>query len=156
MKALNIILSIILTLLLAFAVWFFVGGTLKAEPTIATADAMDHIDVCRSIQSIMNANAAPQKFAELPGSPEGCTLVDTTVTLTNPGLFDAEWLDISVSPAPGDICVYSLTGEAASIPAQSASHVNLKLLTTAPAGTPRTITISYYIYGMLRSVTVEG
>lgn len=156
MKKLNIFLLIVLILMLGFVAYFLIGGTMKAEVYTATAPAMDHIDACKSIQSIVNSGAAPQQFTALPSSPEGCTLVDTTITLTNPGLFDAEWIDISVTPAAGDIAVYSLTGEASSLASRTSGQVNLKLITTAPAETRRKITLNYYVFGMMRSVSVEG
>lgn len=156
MKKLNIFLLIVLILMVGFAAWFMIGGTLRAQIYTATAPASEHPDACASIQNIITSGAAHQQFGQLPASPDGCTLVDTTITLSNIGLFDAEWIDISVSPAPGDIAVYSITGEASSLAAGANGQVNLKLLTTAPAETPRKITLNYYIYGMLRSVTVEG
>jgi len=156
MKKLNIFLLIVLLLMIGFAGWFMIGGTLRAQVYSATAPASDHPDACTSIRNIVNAGAAPQQFDQLPDSPDGCTLVDTTITLSNIGLFDAEWIDISVSPAPGDIAVYSLTGEASSLAAGTSGQVNLKLLTAAPAETTRKITLNYYIFGMLRSITVEG
>lgn len=156
MKKLNIFLLIVLILMVGFAGWFLIGGTLRAQVYTATAPASDHPDACASIQSIVNAGAAHQQFGQLPATPEGCTLVDTTITLSNIGLFDAEWIDISVTPATGDIAVYSLTGEASSLSAETSGQVNLKLLTSAPAETKRKITLNYYIYGMLRSITVEG
>lgn len=156
MKKLNVFLMIVLILMLAFVAYFYIGGTLRAQATIATAPASDYPDVCASITSIVNSGAAPQQFAALPSSPEGCTLVDMTVSLSNYGLFDAEWISISVEPAEGDIAVYSMTGESSAIAARTAGQVNLKLVTTAPAETTRKVTLNYYVFGMLRSVTVEG
>ena len=156
MKKLNIFLLVVLLLMLSFVAYFFIGGTLHAQASIATAPASDYPDVCTSIQNIITSNAAPQQFAELPASPEGCTLVDMTISLTNPGLFDAEWIDISVSPADGDIAVYSMTGETPSNAARTTGQDNLKLVTSAPADAARRITLDYYVFGMLRSVTIEG
>ena len=156
MKKLNILLMIILILLLAFVAYFFIGGTLHAQAYVATAPASDYPDVCKSITSIVNSGAAPQQFTELPSSPDGCTLADITISITNPGLFDAEWIDIIVTPAEGDIAVYSMTGETTDLAARTAGQLNLKLVTSAPAGTTRSIKLNYYEFGMLRSVTVEA
>ena len=156
MKKLNVVLLIVLILMLAFVAYFFIGGTLHAQASIATAPASDYPDVCKSITNIVNSGAAPQQFAALPPSPSGCTLVDMTITLTNPGLFEAEWIDISVSPADGDIAVYSLTGESSTLSARATGQVNLKLVTSAPADAARRITLDYYVFGMLRSVTIEA
>ena len=154
MKKFNVFLAVVLVAMLAFVGYFFVGGTLKTQPYTASAPAKDYPDACRSIQNILNSGGAPQQFAALPATPEGCTLVDTTVTLTNPGVFAAEWISVSVSPADGDIAVYSLSGESSSLAARSTGQVNFKLLTSAPAETTREVTISYYVFGMLRKVTV--
>jgi len=156
MKKLNIFLMIVLILMLAIVAYFFIGGTLHAKATLATAPASDYPDVCTSISSIVNSGAAPQQFTVLPSSPKDCTLVDMTISLTNPGFFDAEWIDISVSPASGDIAVYSVTGESESIPARGTGHINLKLVTSAPADAARKVTMSYYVFGMLRSISIEG
>jgi len=156
MKKLNIFLMIVLILMLAFVAYFFIGGTLHAQTSVATASAADYPDVCKSISNIVNSGTAPQQFAPLPSSPQGCTLVDMMITLTNPGLFDAEWIDITVEPVEGDIAIYSMTGESSSIAARTAGQVNLKLVTSAPADAARKIKLSYYVYGMLRSITIEA
>lgn len=156
MKRLYIFLLIVLILMVGFAGWFMIGGTLRAQVYTATAPASEHPDACASIQSIVASGAAPQQFGVYPDSTDGCTLVDTTITLSNIGLFDAEWIDISVTPANGDIAVYSVTGEASSLAAGTSGQVNLKILTSAPAETVRKITLNYYVYGMQRSITVDG
>ena len=155
MKKLNIFLTVVLVLMLGFIAYFMIGGTLRAQSSVAAAPAMDHIDACKSIQSIVSSGAAPQQFAPLPATPEGCTLIDATVTLTNPGMFAAEWIDIIVEPADGDIAVYSTSGETTSLLPRTSGQVNLKLLTTAPEGTTRTVKLSYYVFGMLREIEVE-
>lgn len=154
MKKLNIILLVVLILLVAFVAYFFIGGTLQAQPQAATAPAADHPEAFASIQNILSSGAAPRQFAESPASAEGCTLADVTITLSNYGLFDAEWIDVSVIPAAGDVAVYSLTGEASSLPARSTGQINLKLITTAAPGVQRTVQIHYYIFGMLRSISL--
>ena len=154
MKKVNVFLTIVLVLMLAFAAYFMIGGTLKAQTSAATAPAMDHLDACASIQSIIASGTAPQQFAALPATPEGCTLADVTITLTNPGMFAAEWIDLTVDPAEGDIAVYSTSGETTSLAPRSAGQVNLKLLTAAPEGTVRTVRISYYVFGMMREIKV--
>lgn len=154
MKKLNVLLSIALILLLGFVAFFFIGGTLRSAVSVATASASDYPEVCTSIQSIVDSGAAAQKFSDLPESMDGCTLIDMTISLSNYGLFDAEWIDVSVSPASGDLAVYSLTGESSSLPSRTMGAVNLKLISSAPADTTRPITLSYYVLGMKRSITV--
>ena len=154
MKKLNIVLQAILILLIAFVACFFIGGTLRAQPRKAAVAAADQPDAFASIQTILASGGAPRQFGEAPSSADGCTLMDVTITLSNYGLFDAEWIDLTLAPAQGDIAVYSLTGEASSLPARSTGQVNLKLITTAAADAPRTVEIRYYIFGMKRSITV--
>ena len=156
MKKLNIFLTIVLLILLALAGWYLIGGTLNAEVYSITAPASEHPDAYASIQNVILSGSAPQQFAaELP-SIENCTLVDTTITLANNGLFPAEWLDIRVEASDGDIAVYSLTGEGSDLAARSIGQVNLKLITTARPDAVRTIRIQYYVYGMPRTLTIVG
>lgn len=155
MKKINIVLMVVLILMIAFVVYFFVGGTLKPLVTFATAPAADHPDAFASIQGVLAAHAAPQQFAELDGDAGRYTLVDMNVQLSNHGIFDAEWVDVDVAPAHGDVAVYSFTGEGSDIPARSVGSVNLKLITTNPSA-GRDITITYYVHGMQRTVSVTA
>jgi len=157
MKKLNIFLLIVFLLLAAFVAYFFIGGTLTVQMHTITAPAADHPDAFTSIRNVIASGAAPMQFTgDVPQSPEDCTLVDTTITLTNRGMFPAEWIDVQVKNLPGDIAVYSLAGQGSDVAARSASQLNLKILTTEPAVAPRTITLTYYVYGLMRSVTIEG
>lgn len=157
MKKLNIFLLAVLVLLAALAVWFYVGSNLSAEVHVVTAAATDHPDAFSSIRGVLSSGSAPQHFTDdVPDSADGCTLADITITLTNAGLFPAEWLDVTVTGQPGDIAVYSLTGEGSDIPGRSTGRINLKLITTGAAGTPHTFTLRYYVYGMQRTLTVTG
>ena len=79
-----------------------------------------------------------------------------TVTLKNPGFFPAEWLHIDCAAQPGDIAVYSLTGEGSDIPARGEGQVNLKLITTSRAVQGRTVTVEYYVHGMKRAIRIES
>ena len=157
MKKLNVFLLIVLLVLIALTVWILAGSHLSAEAHIITASAAEHPDAFASIQNVLASGSAPQQFTgDLPQSADGCTLVDVTVTMTNSGLLPAEWLDAAVIAQPGDIAVYSLTGEGTDIPGRSTGQINLKLITRAPAGATRKITIQYYVYGISRSVTLEA
>lgn len=157
MKKLNIFLLVVLVLLAALAVWFYVGSNLGAEVHTVTAAAADHPDAFASIRSVLSSGSAPQQFAGgVPESADGCTLADITITLTNAGLFPAEWVDVAVTGLPGDIAVYSLTGEGSDVPGRGTGRINLKLITTEAAGTPHTITLRYYVYGLPRTLTVTG
>ena len=156
MRKLTIPLAIAFTLLLGFAAWFYFGGTLRAQVYIQTADAADFPEAYGAIRELLTSGAAPQLFdgAPLPEEPGEYTLADITVTLSNRGLFPAEWLDIRAQAVPGDIAVYALTGEGSDIPARDMGQVNLKLITTAPPDASRAVTIQYYIHGMKRKIVV--
>jgi len=156
MKKLNIFLLIVLLLLVGFVAYFFIGGTLAAQTSVITAPASDHREAFDSIRGVVASNAAPQQYAgSLSQSPEGYTLIDVSVTLTNNGMFPAEWLHITAAPLPGDVAVYSLTGEGSDIAARSASQINLKLITTEAADAARTVTITYYTFGIPRSIDIR-
>lgn len=157
LKPLNFILCLILVLMLAFAAFFFAGGTLATSASSITAAAADYPEAFESIRGVISSDTAPQLLSnEALGDASGYTLVDVNITLSNRGVFDAEWLNIQVEGAPGDVAVYSLTGDGLDVPARSSAQVNLKLLTRAPANTARQITIQYYVYGISRSVHVTA
>lgn len=157
MRKLTGVLSIVFLLLLGFAGWFYLGGTLRAEPYIQTARAADYPEAFAAIRRLVMAGQAPQVLGGegIDESPDDYTLVDVTVTLTNRGIFPAEWLHVSAGAAPGDIAVYALTGEGSDVAARDRGQVNLKLITTAAPDAPRQITIQYYVHGMKREITVS-
>ena len=156
MRKLTVLLSFILLLMLAFAGYFYAGGTLRAQPYVQTAAAADYPEAFAYIRSLIASGAAIQVFDDTPlaEDPSLYTLADITVSLSNRGLFPAEWLDVRANAAPGDIAVYALTGEGGNVDARGAAQVNLKLITTARADAPRSIAIQYYVHGMKREITV--
>ncbi len=157
MKPLNLILSLILVLMLLFCAFFYAGGSLRAQVSSISASAADYPDAFASIQSVIASDTAPQLLSdEVPGDASDYSLVDVNIALTNRGIFDAEWLNIELAGAPGDVAVYSLTGDGLDVPARTSAQINLKLITRAAAGTTRKITIQYYVYGISRSITVEA
>jgi len=157
MRKLTILLAIVLVLMLGFAGWFYLGGTLRGEVAAQSAPAADYPEAFGAIRSVLEGGAAPQVLGGggLSEDPSPYTLVDINVTLTNRGLFPAEWLHISMAGAPGDIAVYAVTGEGSDVPPRDSATVNLKLVTTAAADAPRGIVIQYYVHGMKREITVR-
>jgi len=157
LKPFNVILSLILVLMLAFGAFFYAGGTLRVQVSSISARAADYPEAFESIRGVLESSTAPQTFTTEPlGDAESYSLVDINLTLTNRGIFDAEWLNIQLGGVSGDVAVYSLTGDGADVPARSATQANLKLITRAPADALREITIQYYVYGISRTVTVKG
>ena len=155
MKPLNVFLALLLVLALAFVAFFFVGGSLSPAVSRISAHASDHPEAFASIQNVIRSSAAPQVFtADIPADAANYTLLDVNITLTNRGIFDAEWLNITVNGANGDVAVYSLTGQGSDVPARSASAINLKLITRAAADAPRSVELQYYVFGMSRRITV--
>lgn len=156
MKPLNVFLALLLVLALVFLGFFYFGGQLQPSVSRISAQASEHLDAFASIRSVILSDAAPQVFSsERLDGPEGYQLIDVNLTLTNRGIFDAEWLNISVHGAAGDVAVYSLSGQGADVAARSASAVNFKLITRASADTPRSATVQYYVFGMSRSIEIE-
>ena len=157
MKKLTLLLSLLLVVLLGLAMVYYVGGTLSARPAVHAAAASDYPEAYGAIREVLASGAAPQVFADpaLPEEPDGYALVDVTIELYNRGLFPAEWLDVTAVGAPGDVAVYSLSGEGSDIDARGSGQVNLKLVTTAGADAPRSFEIHYYVYGMKRTITVN-
>ena len=158
MQKLTALLCFVLILLLGLAGWFYLGGTLRSEVYIQTAPAPDYPEAFNGIRALLASASAPQALSgeAVSNDPAAYTLVNINVTLTNRGLFPAEWLDIRVAePAPGDIAMYALTGEGSDIPARDSGQVNLKIITTAKADAARRIAIQYYVHGMKREITVR-
>ena len=108
-------------------------------------------------RALLEGGAAPQVLdgGSLSEDPSPYTLMDINVTLTNRGMFPAEWLHITAVGAPGDIAVYAITGEGSDVAPRDSATVNLKLVTTAPADAPRSILIQYYVHGVKREITVR-
>lgn len=155
LKPFNIFLTLILILLLAFGAFFYAGGTLMADVSSITASASDYPEAFESIQAVLENESAPQSFTTEPlGSPEDYTLVDINLSLSNRGIFDAEWLNIQLQGVNGDAAVYSLTGNGEDVPARGGTQANLKLITRAPLNVVREITVQYYIYGISRTITI--
>lgn len=150
-------LSLILILMLAFGAFFYTGGTLKAEVSCLSAAASEYPEAFESIRGVIASSTAPQLFSgDALDDPFDCTLVDINITLTNRGVFDAEWLNIQVEPIAGDVAVYSLTGDGTDVSARGSGQVNLKLVTRAPAGSTREISIQYYVYGVSRTIRLRA
>ena len=155
MRKLTIFLGTLLALMLGCVGVFWFGGSLSATARVLTAGAADYPKVYESIRGVLASGAAPQAFDATPlGDPAQYELVDITVDLKNRGFFPAEWLHVECQARPGDVAVYSLTGEGSDVPARGAGQVNLKLITTGDAG-GRAVTLEYYVYGMKRTVTVN-
>ena len=63
MRKLTAVLSILLILLLGFAAWFYLGGTLRCEVYIRTARAADYPEAFGAIAELVASGAAPQTFS---------------------------------------------------------------------------------------------
>ena len=155
MKPATVILSLILILMLAFGAFFYTGGTLVAQANSITASAAEHPDAFESIKSVLASGSAPQLFsADALDDAANYSLVDISIALTNRGVFDAEWLNIQLKGVTGDIAVYSLTGDGTDVAARNTAQINLKLVTRAPADSPRSISVQYYVYGISRTIEI--
>jgi len=151
-----VFLVILLVLALAFLGFFFYGSMLQPNVTRITARAGEHPEAFASIRNVVLSDATPQVFSyESIENAANYGLVDVNISLTNQGLFDAEWLNITVNGAPGDVAVYSLTGQGSDVPGRSASSINFKLISRADENAPRSATIQYYVFGISRTIKVN-
>jgi len=154
MRKSTMILGSVFLLLLMLTVLFLAGGTLSARVDVMTANASEYPKAYASIQSVLQSGAPQLFFNTLPEDPANCRLEDVTITLNNRGLIPAEWISVNVTGAPGDVAVYSITGEGSSVAGRSTGTVNLKLVSLADSRPERTYHIQYYVYGMKRSIDV--
>lgn len=156
MKPATTIFSLILVLILVFCLFFYSGGTLVPQASSLNADAAEYPDAFESIRSILSTGTAPQTFSgDTLDDASNFRLVDVNISLTNRGIFDAEWLNIQLNPAVGDVAVYSISGNGTDVAARSTGQINLKLITRAPADSRRSVSIQYYVYGISRTIEVE-
>lgn len=156
MKPATTIFSLILILILVFCLFFYSGGTLVPQASSLNAAAAEYPDAFESIRSILSTDTAPQTFSgDTLDDASNFRLVDVNISLTNRGIFDAEWLNIQLSPAVGDVAVYSISGNGTDVAARSTGQINLKLITRAPADSRRSVSIQYYVYGISRTIKVE-
>lgn len=155
MRALTLFLSMLLVLMLSFCVFFYTGGTLQADVSCITAPAAEHADSFELVRQVLASGSAPLRFTdEALGDASVYSLMDVNVILANRGLFAAEWLNVQAQGVDGDVAVYSLTGDGTDVPARGTGHVNLKFVTRAPQGVPRSLRIQYYVYGISRTIEV--
>lgn len=155
MKRLNQILIVLVAAIAIFCIVFHFSGNLKVEVSGVAASAADHVDTYNSVLEILKAGTSPQTFTtEIPSSPDDIYLVATTITLSNKGFLDANWVEATVVGASGDIAVYSLTGANCDIPKGGTDTLTLKLISRTPSEI-RKMMISYYIMGVQRTITVN-
>lgn len=156
MRRSTIILGTAFGLLLAATVIFLAGSTLTATLNVATATGAEYPGAYASVSGLVATRATFQQFnAAMPADPAACRLEDVTLRLTNHGLVTAEWVSVTVEPSPGDVAVYSITGEGSAVPALGESAVNLKLVSNAGQPPARSYRIQYYVYGMKREITIQ-
>ena len=60
MRKLTILLAIVLALLLGFAGWFYLGGTLRSEVAVQSARAADYPEAFGAIRSLVTGCMAQQ------------------------------------------------------------------------------------------------
>lgn len=155
MRKSTMILGSVFLILAMLTALFLTGGTLSARLDVMTASAADYPKAYASIVGVLSTGA-PQVFSNaLPEDPAECRLEDVTITLSNRGLFPAEWISVNVEGGVGDVAVYSITGEGSTVAGRSTGTVNVKLVSLSTLPVERAYHIQYYVYGMKRSVTVR-
>lgn len=157
MKALTVFLCLLLSIVIAFGAWFMITGTLDAQVSRVTAQASEYPEAFDSIRGVLTGGGAQAIYStgDPLENPADYTLMDVNIQLTNRSLFDAEWLNIELTPISGDVALYSLTGQCADVPAKGMQSVNLKLVTRAGADSVHTAKIQYYVFGVSRSIQVQ-
>lgn len=156
MKALTISLSVIAVLLIALIAVFLTGVTLGADASVIALPATQDPLGFAAAMEIVQEGAAPAVFAPLEGeSAAGYTVAEATVTFRNSGFFDAEWLTFQVSPAGGDLAVWSQSADKLDVPARSQATLTLSFLSNADSpAAGRTLEVEYYVLGMRRTMSV--
>ena len=150
-------LGVILNFLMVSAALFLAGGTLSGHLEKTTAVASEYPEAYKQISEVVFSGGAPQLLSEpLPEDPALCRLEDVTLSIYNPGLISAEWISVKAIGGPGDVAVYSVTGEGDSIPGRSTGIMNLKLISKTDAAPERAYRLEYYVFGMKRHVNVWG
>lgn len=156
MRKSTVLLGTVFLILAMLTVLFLTGGTLSARLSVMTANAAEYPRAYASIQGVL-ASGAPQVFFQtLPEDPADCRLEDVTITLSNRGLIPAEWISVNVEGAPGDVALYSITGEGSTIGGRSVGTLNVKLVSLADSAPDRTYHIQYYVFGLKRSIEVKS
>lgn len=155
MKALSILLSIVVVLLVALIAFFFIGGTLGAQAHIVAVPAQEQPEAFAAAAEAVQTGHAPRAFAQMEGDdPAAYTLVDITASLKNNGLFAAEWATFTIEPGEGDVAVYSQSVESLDIAPRSGAETNFKVLARGN-GAGRTLRVEYYVLGMRRTVSLS-
>lgn len=156
MRKTTLILSLILGLMLAVCTIYYTGGTLRASVSRTDAPASDYPNEFMLVQSILEGAGANELYSDEPlDDAAKYTLVALSVTLSNVGLFDAEWLNVQLQPLEGDVAVYYMEGDTTDVPSRGTGGVRLKLITRASANAPRKLSIQYYVYGISRTITLD-
>ena len=156
MRKSTMILGAIFLILLMLTVIFLTGSTLEVKIDAMTANAAEYPKAYASIEGVLAAGA-PQLFAqELPTDPADCRLEDVTITLSNRGFVPAEWISVNVDGAPGDVAVYSITGEGSTVAGRSVGTINIKLVSLAGSRGARNYHIQYYVYGLKRELDISS
>ena len=153
MKGYTAVIATVFTVLVLLTGYFFIGGTLFYDVSVETANAGDFPEAFSAIEGIIDGGSAFETYRLTDlGAAEDCTLTSITVRLKNYGAFPCEWLEISMVPAAGDVAAYSVTGYADTVDGFGSGQVNLKLISHGTG--PRTVEISYYVFGMHRTIRV--
>ena len=157
MKAVSIVLSVIAGLLLALIAFFFIGGTLRTQVEVSLVTAQQASEAVEEAVEAFNQGHVLQRFGDVSSvEASECVLHTVRVTLSNPGMFAAEWLGFSVSPGEGDAAVFSDAVELLDIPANQSAQLELEFLARQDgSGKGRSIQISYYVLGMRRTVSAS-
>ena len=166
MKYVAIFMVALVLIGLALGIYTYANTGLQvAQITLKAVAAAENESEFAALQNAMDVGAlAGTPFTDsLPGSASDYSFFTYTFRLKNPGLIGMEMVEIQPVPVNGDVLCYATAdaGEAnanLTVPAGKERDAWCVLLTTAQNQESHLVTrsfrITYYVWGMARSVTV--
>ena len=164
MKYAAVFLAILTGLALIFGIYVYAGARIQVTSvTLEVTPAFEKQGEFGTLQTAMDQNAlmgTPYR-EDLPGSSMDYSFLVFAFRLKNRGLIDAEMTEIQPVPAEGDVLSYTTldplqVNAGVTVPRRGENDAWCVVLTGAgaedPALTRRTFRVTYYIWGMPRSV----
>lgn len=156
-------MAILVAVALALGAYTLINARLTVVSVTAdVSPAFERQEEFTALQTAMDRQALlGTPYAEdLPGSSMDYNFLTFTFRLKNPGMIDAEMVEITPVPATGDRLSYA-TLDASQVNANRVipahSEGDLWCVVVADAGsdeaTQRAFRVTYYLWGMKRSVT---
>ncbi len=162
MKYAAIFMAVLVALALGLGVYTLANAHLTVvSVTEEVTPAFERQEDFTALQTAMDQNALlGTPFAEeLPGSSLDYDFRTYTFRLRNPGMIGAEMVEVQAVPGQGDMLCYttldaSQVNADRQLPAHSEGDLWCVVLTSAQQpSVPRSFRITYYLWGMKKTVT---